>query len=387
MELNRSLFQGTRIALVANTDWYLLNYRVSLAKLLRELGSEVYLVSPKGQYSQSLREQGFYWIEWPLKRRSIFPLWEILSFIKLEKIYRQLKPHIVHHFTVKPVIYGSFAASFNNIKHIVNSITGLGYFFLRETIRVKLIRAIILKCYSYVLRKPNIFVIFENQDDRSLFIEKMLVDRENSCIIEGVGVNVERFTPSNEPEGIPIVLYAGRFLWEKGLGELIEAARIVHNRHNFKLVLVGSPDVGNPGAIPLKLLEDWVKDKFVEWWGWQDDMAEIYKKCHIVVLPSYREGIPTTLIEAIAAEKPVIATDVPGCREVVIPGVNGILVPPRNSMALGDALELLISDQELRIRMGRAGRKIAVEKFSKKVIDNKTIMLYQSLLESGKHDR
>lgn len=382
MEINRSLFKGKRIAFVANTDWYLSNYRLSLANLLREIGSEVYLISPKGAYSKTLQEQGFHWMEWQLNRRSVFPIWEMYSIVKLYHLYRWIKPGIVHHFTVKPVLYGAFIGNLIGIRYIFNSITGLGYFFLRDTAWIKLMRNLILRSYSFVLRRPNVFVIFENQDDRSFFLKQNLVNSDNAFIIEGVGVDIHQFTPCAEPEGTPIVLYAGRFLWEKGLGELIEAARLLREQFDFRLVLVGNPDVGNPGSISMKILKEWVQEGIAEWWGWQDNMAEVYTKCHIVVLPSYREGIPTTLIEALAVQKPVITTDVPGCREVVTPGVNGLLIPPRDSKALKDALAILINDRDLRIRMGKAGRKIAIDKFSKEVIDQKTIMLYQSILES-----
>ncbi|RCK77229.1 MAG: Lipid carrier : UDP-N-acetylgalactosaminyltransferase [Anaerolineae bacterium] len=386
MEVNHSLLKGQRIALVANTDWYLWNYRLSLANHLRETGSEVYLISPKGAYSKALQAHGFKWIEWQLNRRSIFPIWEIYSLVKLHRLYRQIQPDIVHHFTVKPVLYGSFVSNLLGVSYIFNSITGLGYFFLRDTLAIKMIRNLILWSYSFVLRKPNVYVIFENQDDRSFFLERNLANSENTFIIEGVGVDIHQFTPSAEPEGTPIILYAGRFLWEKGLGELIEAARFLRGQFDFRLVLVGNPDTGNPGSISMNLIDEWVQEGIVEWWGWQDNMAEVYQKCHVVVLPSYREGIPTTLIEALAAQKPVIATDAPGCRDVVIPGVNGLLVPPRNPEALRDALALLLSNRDLRIDMGKAGREIAIDKFSKEVIDHKTIMLYHSILMSNKKD-
>jgi|YNPMSStandDraft_2_1061718.scaffolds.fasta_scaffold01067_6 glycosyltransferase involved in cell wall biosynthesis len=382
MDINRSLLKGKRIAFVANTDWYLSNYRLSLANLLREIGSQVYLISPKGAYSKTLQEQGFQWIEWKLNRRSVFPIWEIYSIVNLHNLYRRIKPDIVHHFTVKPVLYGTFISNLIGIRYNFSSITGLGYFFLGDAAWIKLIRYLILRSYSFVFRKPNVFVIFENQDDRSFFIEQNLANSDNTFIIEGVGVDIHQFTPCAEPEGTPIILYAGRFLWEKGLGELIEAARLLREQFDFRLVLVGNPDIGNPGSISMKVLKEWVQEGIAEWWGWQDNMADIYKKCHIVVLPSYREGIPTTLIEALAAQKPVITTNVPGCREVVTPGVNGLLIPARDSKTLRDALALLLSDRDLRIRMGKAGRKIAIEKFSKEVIDYKTIMLYQSILES-----
>lgn len=382
MEINRSPLKGKRIAFTANTDWYLSNYRLSLAKLLREIGSDVYLISPKGAYSKTLQEQGFHWMEWQLNRRSVFPIWEISSMVKLYNLYRRIKPDIVHHFTIKPVLYGTFISNLIGSRYIFNSITGLGYFFLRDTVWIKLIRNLILRSYSFVFQKPNVFVIFENQDDRFFFLKQNLANSDNTFIIEGVGVDIHQFTPCTEPEGTPIVLYAGRFLWEKGLGELVEAARLLREQFDFRLVLVGKPDVGNPGSVSTKLLKEWVQKGIAEWWGWQDNMVEVYKKCHIVVLPSYREGIPTTLIEALAVEKPVITTDVPGCREVVTPGVNGLLIPPRDIKALRDALALLLNNRDLRIRMGKAGRKIAINKFSKEVIDHKTIMLYQSILES-----
>lgn len=369
------------MALVANTDWYLWNYRLSLADYLRSLKAEVYLISPPGAYSHALSSQGFSWIEWQLVRRSVSPYWEILSIINLYKIYRTIKPNIVHHFTIKPVLYGSFVAWGNRIPIVVNSITGLGYLFLRDTISLQLLRAVVLSFYRLLLTKSWQFVIFENQDNRNYFIERKLVIPENTTVIEGVGVDTDKFFPSPEPEGIPVILYTGRFLWEKGIGTLVEAARLLHSQHRVRIVLVGKPDEDNPGSIPIEILSKWEKEGLIELWGWQQNMPEIYQKSHIVVLPSWGEGVPTTLLEAGSSARPVIASDVAGCREVVINGVNGFLTPPRNPRALCEAIQALISDPHLRRKMGETGRRIVLEKFSKEIIDKKTIKFYQYALE------
>jgi glycosyltransferase involved in cell wall biosynthesis len=231
------------------------------------------------------------------------------------------------------------------------------------------------------LNSRNGFTIFQNERDAALFADRGLVKPDRYAVIASSGVDVDRFYPNPEPSGIPIVLLAARMLWDKGVGELVEAARILSRRGDTgKVVLAGDVDPGNPATIERNQLREWEREGVIEWWGHQEDMPAILARCQVVVLPSYGEGISRSLIEAAAAGKPIVASDVPGCREVVIDGQNGILVPPKDSDALAKAIGQLLGDPALRARMGQAGREIAVERFSDKLVNAQTLEAYSALL-------
>ncbi|MFU8772829.1 MAG: glycosyltransferase family 4 protein [Anaerolineales bacterium] len=372
-----------KVMLVANTDWYLYNFRLPLVEFLRQHDYNVVLVSPEGKYSTELSRAGHKWIPWNVSRKSTVPWGEGKALSRLINIYRREKPDLVHHFTVKPVLYGSLAARAAGVKGIVNAITGLGYLFLSEEIKTRLIRQFVRRIYSYALNLRNCVVIFENDTDRQYFISEGLVSLERTRLIEGVGVDTNFYSPMPEPPGEPVVIMPARMLWDKGVGVLVGAAQILKERGSqARVVLVGEPDAGNPTSIDEKTIRVWVKDGLVEWWGWREDMREVYAQCHIVTLPSFREGVPTVLLEAAATARPIIATDVPGCRDVVEHGVNGLLVPPNDEAALAEALLALIEDATLRRRMGAAGRQRVMQKYSVLQINTVTEEVYRSLLES-----
>lgn len=370
-----------KLCLVANTDWYLYNFRLALAKELRSIGWEVVLVSPMGQYLPKFAEEGFRWVEWNVNRRGLNIINEVISTLHLAKIYSKERPLLVHHHTVKPVIYGSIAARLQKVPAIVNSITGLGYIYLRSGWQGKVLRASVMPLYRLALKQHNVHVIFENDVDQKIFIHNRLVHESQSTIIEGVGVDVDRYLPQPEVEGIPLVVMPARLLWDKGVGVLVEAARKLRERTSIRIALVGMPDPGNPTNIDETQLQEWIAEGLVEYWGFRLDMNEVYHQAHIVCLPSIREGLPTVLIEAAAAGRPIVASDVPGCREVVNHGENGLLVPPDDPNALAEALALLAGNPSLRHKMGAAGRLKAVKRFSNEKIIAATLMVYSDLLK------
>lgn len=366
--------------LVANTDWYLYNFRLSLAQRAREEGYEVALVSPRGVFVNELEKAGFRWFEWPVGRQTTLPWQELSAIRKLYRIYKREKPDLVHHFTIKPVIYGSLSAGWLGVPGIVNSITGLGFAFVQHGLKARLARLIAFNGYKWLLDRSGTTSIFENSTDQAFFIQHGLVSADNSILIEGVGVDVNQYHPLPEPNGKPLVVQASRLLWDKGVGVLVDAARILHQSGSeVRVVLVGEPDPGNPASIEVKQLNKWVAEGVVEWWGFQHDMPEIYQQSAIVVLPSVREGLPTALIEAAACGKPLIATDVPGCRDVVLDGVNGILVPAQDPEQLARAIQTLLADRGLREKYGAASRALAVERFADTEILGKTLAVYLGL--------
>jgi len=372
-----------KILISANTDWYLYNFRTELTRALQVGGFDVTLVSPAGAYAAKLEENGFQWVEWNVSRKRTVVWEELASLFALVRVYRREKPDIVHHHTIKPVLYGSLAARLARVPWIVNSITGRGYIFISTDLKARLLKKIVSQFYKFVLRYPNNAVIFENQFDRQFFIDSGYVSKSRSWIIEGVGVDPYKFSPKPEPGGVPVVLLSGRMLWDKGVGVLVEAARIIKSRHDARIVLVGKPDPGNPQSIDEGVLRDWEKEGLVEWWGWRSDMPLVYPQCHIVVLPTmYGEGVPTSLIEGAACGKPLVASNIPGCLPIVQQNRNGFLVPPDDPSALAHALELLISDPALRQKMGEDSRQVFLEKFTHAQVNEATIGVYDHLFKT-----
>lgn len=369
-----------KILLTANTDWYLYNFRISLAEFLRSMGMEVIFVCPSGKFIEEVEARGFRWIQWEVGRQSLNPIKEIISFLNLLKVYRRERPDIIHHHTIKCVLYGSVAGHISGVKAIINSITGLGYIFSSTDLAAITIRPFVKLFYRWILRQPNIKVIFENNTDLEFFIDQKLATREQVTLITGVGVDTGKFSPTPEPDLPVVILMPSRMLWDKGVGIFVDAVRILHKNHNVRAVLAGEPDAGNPSNIEPVILEKWQSEGLVEWWGWQADMPQTYSQCHIVAFPTmYGEGVPTVLLEALACNRPVVATDIPGCRQVVTQGVNGLLVPVKNAKALASALETLIVNPELRQRMGSTGREMAISQFHTVKINNETLAVYRRL--------
>ncbi|MDO9085567.1 MAG: glycosyltransferase family 4 protein [Anaerolineaceae bacterium] len=375
---------NNKVLLVANTDWYLYNFRLSLGKFLRDKGFDVVFVSPDGEYRENIIRNGFQHIKWHLNRKSIFIFSELKSLIELLRIYKSEKPVLVHHFTIKPVLYGSIASRFLKIKATVNSITGLGYIFLSNEWKGKLLRYLVFPIYKFSLSHPNNFIIFENSYDRDVFLKNKFINKERSSIIQGVGVDEDYYGYSPDPKlEVPFVILPARMLYDKGINILVEAAKILKSKIAVRIALVGDVDPGNPSSIDVSTIRKWENDGMVEWWGFQQDMRQIYQNCNIVTLPSFGEGLPTVLIESAASGRPIVATDVAGCRDVVIEGVNGFLVPPNDPEALANVIHTLIKNPDMREEMGLEGRKLVIEKFTSKIVNEKTYQIYWKILNEN----
>jgi len=369
--------------MLANTDWYLFNYRLPLAISLREKGHDVIMVSPPGEYVPHIQRNNFHWQSIHLSRRGINPLVEFKTIIQLARLYRREKPDVVHHFTIKCVLYGSFAAHRSGIENIINAVTGLGYIFSTQNILTKIARVIVKWFYRKLLKGTR--VIFQNQRDLDFFVTGNLASEDQCLLIPGSGVDTEKFHPSPIPDGKAKIVLPARMLWDKGIKEFVEAAKFVRDAGIYaRFILVGSVDAGNPSSIPVAQLQAWQNQGLVEWVGWQKDMVSIYQSATIVCLPSYSEGLAKSLIEAAACGRPIIATDIPGCREVVRQGINGVLVPPHDTHALARACIDLLSNSNELINMGNEGRKIAVREFSIEKINSQTITVYNQLRRQKK---
>jgi glycosyltransferase involved in cell wall biosynthesis len=374
-----------KVLLFANTDWYLYNFRLSLAERLRNEGWEVVLVSPGGEYGNRLVERGFRWISFDFSIESTNPFRDIQMLIRLISLYKREQPSLVHHFTIKCVIYGSLAARIVGGIQVANAVTGLGHVFTDTGIKISAVRPIVRLLYRLALSMKNMRVIFQNTEDRDAFLHFGLVKESFVRIIRGSGVNCERFHPDknslNEKDGVVKILFASRLLKEKGIHEFIEAAHISRRKEiPVDFLLAGDIYPENPSSLNVEDIESIKKQEIVSYLGHRDDMEILIGDSDIVVLPSYREGTPRVLVEAAAMEKPVVATDIAGCSGIVQHQVNGLLVPVKDPEALAEALELLVKDQQLRDKYGKAGRQIVLKDFEENTVINKTLDVYHELI-------
>ena len=370
-----------RILFLVTEDWYLRLHWIGLARATRDAGFEVLLAMRVQEHGQEISQQGFKLFPIRLLRRSLNPIRESTAILELARLYRSEKPDIVYHIAIKPILYGSVAARLAGIPHVINVFAGLGYAYTSEGLKARLLR-LFLGCglKTAFMHAPSI-AVFQNEEDCAQLTRDRIVKKSQTRVIRGMGVDTDRFKPTVDKDRGPIVLLACRMLWDKGVGEFVEAARLLSRRKlNARFVLAGRCDQDNPASIMPKQLHQWQEEGVVEWWGHRHDMPTVLGEAALVVLPSYREGLPVSLLEAAACGKAIIATDVPGCREVVRHRVNGLLVPPRNAVALADAVAMLLENEELRYELGRRGREIAVKEFSAAAVTGQTLALYRELL-------
>lgn len=379
---NQVVIYGMKVVLFANTDWYLYNFRRSLALALRDGGYDVLLISPPGPYGEKLRVLGLRWQPVPMDRRSLNPLRETALLWLLVRWLRRERPDVVHAFTIKCAIYGSLAARFAGVPARVNAVAGMGYVFISDSRRARFLRPIVRVLLRLALGGSSARLILQNPDDVAFFEHARLVDAAHVRLIPGSGVDTTDFAPgpARTLGNLIRVLLPARLLWDKGLAEFVQAARLLRERDiPVDLLLAGSPDPGNPAAVPESDVRAWVDEGLLRWLGHVDSMPELFRSVEIVALPSYREGLPKGLIEAAACGCALIATDVPGCREVVTHEVDGLRVPVRDGVALAGAIERLVFDRDLRTRLGAAARAKAVAQFDERIVVARTMAVYAEL--------
>ena len=369
------------VLFVINDGKFFLSHRYGLAKELQASGFEVSIACPSGVTDDQIKAAGFTLYAIPLGRRSLNPFAQIKLMYALYRLYHRLKPDIIHHFSIKPILFGSIAAIFAKPRLLINAPTGLGYVFTSPTLKAKILRALIAKLYYIALNLSLNILIFQNEDDRQVFQQLGLIRKKQTFLIKGAGVDLSCYTPEKEKDELPIVIFPARLLWDKGLQEFIDAVKDIKSRAvcAARFVLVGDIDPGNPATASKKQLEVWVNEGLVEWWGWQDNMINVFHNTHIVCLPSYREGIPKVLLEASACGKPIVTTDAPGCRDVVLDKITGFLVPVQDHKILAERLVQLIHDPQLREEMGQKGRERIQAEFSIEKIVHDTLLVYHQL--------
>jgi glycosyltransferase involved in cell wall biosynthesis len=369
-----------RVLFLANTDWYLWNFRLPLARAMHGQGWDVVLCSPPGPWGPRFAGEGLRWIPFDFARHGLNPFSELVTLARLVRLYRRERPDLAHHFTIKCVLYGGIAAKLSGTR-VVNAVTGLGSLFTTPKKANVVLVPIVRVLYRLVFHRSH--VIFQNPDDREEFRAKGLLGDATVHIIRSSGVDTTRFQPAPRLPAAPpvVVILVARLLREKGIEEFVEAARWLRGEGAAaRFIVVGPEDPAQPSAIDSGTLARWKGAGDVEFLGHRDDVLELLRSAHIACLPSWREGTPRSLVEAMACGLPVVATDVPGCREVTRNGDNGLLVKARDAMALAKGLRTLIDDAELRRRMGERSRERAEAEFSEKRVIGETTAVYQAVL-------
>jgi glycosyltransferase involved in cell wall biosynthesis len=374
-----------RILFVVNADWFFVSHRLQLARALRDHGYEVAVCAGRSDASRQIQAEGFEFFPLPIDRGGTHPVRDARTFTSLLQLYRRYRPSLVHHVTIKPVLYGSLAARAANVPAVVNAISGLGYVFIpraEDRLQNRALRGTLRAAYRVALSGKRTRVIFQNTEDLETFVTQKLVSRHVSRLIRGSGVDLEHFAPQPFPEGPFLALMPSRLLWDKGVGEFVEAARTLRARHPAaRFVLVGRLDFGNPAAVPAAQVDAWLAEGVIEWWPERSrsEMPSVYGQAHVVVLPSYREGLPLALAEAAATGRAVVTTDVPGCRDTVLHGQTGWAVKPRSAAALAEALDRCITTADLK-RIGAAGRQLAETRFGLDQVIDSTLAAYTEIL-------
>lgn len=366
-----------KLLFVVNVDWFFVSHRLPIALAAQQQGYEIHLACGFTDQSEYLSSLGFKLHPLALSRSGT-RLWDELgTFNSIYSVLRKVKPDIAHFVTIKPVLYGGLASRLLGIRQRVASIAGLGYIFIARGAKASLLRFFVSLMYRLALRSNKTKVIFQNPDDKQLLLNIGAITPEQVVLIRGSGVDVTSYQMQPEPTDIPVVMLVARLLIDKGVLEFVAAAKQINEQSvRVRMVLVGDADNGNPKSVTVEQIDQWVAQGFIEHWGYQKDINATMAKANIVVLPSYREGLPKCLIEAAACGRAVITTDVPGCRDAITPGVTGLLVPVKEVSGLVQAIERLVKDAALRQQMAAAGRLLAEQAFDIRNVVAKHLEIY-----------
>ena len=370
---------GRRVLFVVNVDWFFLSHRLPLALGAKMAGAEVWIASVDTGRAQEVRDHGLQFAPVAISRSRGGILSEMRTIVELARLYRRIRPHIIHHVTVKPVLYGSLVSGVLRIPTI-NAISGFGHALGPRGGRV--LSFLVRMLYRIVLRNSRSYTIFQNEEDRSEFTAQRFVPDHRAMLIRGSGVDCDVFRPANELVHEIRVVFASRMLRDKGVEYFVAAARTLRTAYpGVRFLLIGDPD-DSPSSVSVDELQAWHDEGSIEWWGRRADMDRILPAASIFVLPTfYREGLPKVLLEAAACGLPIVTTDVPGCRDVVRHGVTGLLVAPHDQEGLVDAIRKLLDDEEACRRLGAKAREQALGEFEVHRVVERTMSLYFALLD------
>jgi len=368
---------------VITEDWFFASHFLDRAKAAVGKGYKVSVITRCRETAREFRQYGLAPINIEFSRRGLNPITELITIFRLRTILKRIKPDIVHNVALKPVVLGSLAAQFAGVQNIVNAPVGMGYVFTSEENRARILRPVVNALIRYSLGRQVRRVIIENNDDFNNLVASGFAKKDSIALIKGAGVDTKKFDYKPEPDGQVRVIMVSRLLRDKGVQEFIDAAKLVKAREStVQFVLVGDVDEGNPTSLTADQLTDLRKSRDVTWLGARTDISELLAASHVACLPSYREGLPKSLIEAASAGRPIVTTDVPGCREVVTHMVNGLLIQPRDVTALATAIEKLVNDPQLRQSMGKENRQKAESEYANEMIIAQTHGVYDSFYKS-----
>ena len=366
-----------KILFIVNVDWFLISHRLPILLAAQKAGFDVHVACKFTENKEKLAKLGFNLHEVNFDRARINLISEIKLMFQLAKVLKKEAPSVIHLVTIKPVLYGSLLARiFCRKSKCIVAISGLGYVFIAKGLVAEFKQKVVRLLYRLGLHRPSVSVIFQNATDQKLFLNSKIVEQHQAHLIKGSGVNLLNYSSERTGNDVPVLALMARMLKDKGIYEFISAVKLLREKPlDFRAVLIGKVDE-NPQSVSVDEILEWVEDGIVEYWGFSSNVPETLKKVDIMVLPSYREGLPKSLIEAAAAGKVVVTTDVPGCRDAIKPNVTGFLVPLKDIEKLADRMEYLIRDSNAREKMGRNGRKWAEQAFSIEDVIAKHIELY-----------
>lgn len=370
-----------KLFIVVNVDWFFLSHRLPVALAAQKVGWDVTIVTADTGKLKDIEATGLKTINLPMSRSGMNLKEELGTLNFLRKLYKQEKPNVVHHVGMKTILWGTLAAKFAKVNGVLNAVSGLGGFFAEDN--TSMLAKVMPKVLRYSHHRQNLLVLFQNHEDEAMYVKKGIIKKEQSRFIKGSGVDLKEFCYTPEPisEKVKVILTA-RMIEEKGIFLLTEAAERLRKEYEDKAEfwLVGGID-DHPGAITKEQLDAVCDGKYIQWLGYRTDVKELLQNSHIVAFPSYyMEGLPKSLIEACAIGRPIITTNSIGCKDTVDNGVNGFLIPIKDVDALVDKLQLLISDADLRQKMGKAAREKAEQEFSLDVVIEKHLSIYKELI-------
>jgi len=368
-----------RLLYVVTEDWFFLSHRLPMARAAQAAGFEVHVATNVTDGAAAIAREGFVLHPVHFARGRLAPLATLATIRALRQLHRRIVPDLVHHVALQATILGSLAALGRPVAR-VNAITGLGYSFISESLKARIVRAAIGTLLRFLVDRRRSVALVQNPDDRAL-LRDLGIAAGRIVLVPGSGVDVDRLEPTPEPPG-PITLgFVGRLLDDKGIHVLVDAQRLLRAKGlAVDLLIAGTPDPANPASVSQAQAEAFGREPGITWLGHVDDIATVWARAHIAVLPSRREGLPKSLLEAAACGRPMVATDVPGCREIAIAGETGLLVRPDDPAALAAAIETLAQDRELRARFGRNARQLAERRFAADAIGRATVEIYILLL-------
>ena len=371
-----------KILIVSNTGWYLFNFRMELIKALVKT-YEVILVFPVDEFTETFQNLGCKVRNWKLKRNSINPIREFFSLFNLITIFREIKPNISHNFTIKACLYGTISGRLSGVSTNLNSITGLGHVFLAKKINSFIYKLILISIYRKVFNIKNSFLIFQNNEDRKFFLDLKIISRNKAFLIRGSGVDINHYKRVNKLEKIDLnktikILFPARIIKEKGILELTKACQNIRDENiDLQLYIPSDLKFFNRSALNKEEIINLKKRDWINFLGFIQDIRPLFEKVHMVILPSWREGLSMSLLEASSMECPIITTDVPGCNDIVKHGESGLLVPAIDPLSIELSIKLLMSNPSLLTKFGKNARENTIKKFNSSIVLDQTLALYK----------